>query len=273
MSAPANYIPYTNIFHHLPINKGDTIYIASNIIKIISAARKAEGGGFDVNLFIDSIKNKIGNEGTLIFPAFNFELKQKDKFDISKTEPVTGLLPTEVFKRKDFKRTQNPFHSFMVWGKYANAFAAMNNKTSFGEDSPFASIHNKGAKILSIDLDFQHSNPFAHYAEEKEKVFYRTWKNYSVEYTDASGKTETREYKMFAKERGYVNNVNPLYEILKQQGAVQEIIINNVSYKIIDIDAAFTAAVKDIRENKARNICYFDGIRYLKSFFKYNPKN
>ena len=260
------YIKYSTIFNHLEINKGDIVYIASNIIKIIHAARKTEE--FDINKFIDSIQHKVGNEGTLLFPAFNFELKQQDKFDIKNTAPVTGLLPLAAFKRIDFKRTQHPLHSFMVWGKYADELAGLTNKSSFGEDSPFAFIHNKKAKLLAIDLDFQHSYPFAHYVEEQEQVPYRAWKKYNIDYIDESGNVTQRAYNMFAKKRGYVNNVNPLYEILKQQGAVKIQMINNVEYKITEVEKAFEVCQKDIQGNKARNICYFDPIVYFKSLIK-----
>jgi aminoglycoside N3'-acetyltransferase len=78
--------------------------------------------------------------------------------------------------RPDFKRTKHPIHSFSVWGKYRDKLCAMDNKSSFGLDSPFHFLYESAAQMLIIGIGFQGAFTFAHYVEEREKAFYRYFK-------------------------------------------------------------------------------------------------
>ncbi len=267
MDRNEKYIPYRELPAHLDIQEGDILYIASNILKLVHIARKNEGG-FDSNAFIDSIQHKLGKNGTILLPAFNYTLKSGQKFDIKKTEPITGALSLAVFRRKDFRRTTHPLHSFMVWGKYADHLVNRNNKSSFGPDSPFAFLHEKEAKMLSLDLDLQHSLAQAHYIEEMENVYYRKMKSYKFDYVDSNGHSEKKEYLLFAKKRGFVNDVNPLYNVFEKEGISKEKVLNGVSFKITYLAKAFSIIRKDIIENNGRNIHKFSIIVFCKSLIK-----
>ena len=64
------YIPYEKIVDRLDIQQGDIIFISSDIKGLVWECRE-HGEKFDANIFIDSILNRIGGEGTLIFPTYN----------------------------------------------------------------------------------------------------------------------------------------------------------------------------------------------------------
>lgn len=226
----SHYVPYKQIAEQLELQVGDIVYVASNIVRL-SIHAKRNNESFEPGGFIDSLQNRIGQEGTLIFPAFNFSVNKQAGFDLKKTAPTTGTLPLCAFHRDDFIRTAHPLHSFLVWGKHATKLAEMSNITSFGEDSPFAFLNYSNAKMLAIDLDLQHSYSNAHYVEEAQQVDYRKWQTYSFNYMQ-NGKSENRVYKLFQKKIGWVNDLSKLTDVVNEKKMANTTIINNVDFTI-----------------------------------------
>ena len=54
------------------INKGDRIWLSSELLKIALAFKK-NGIDFDGGKLIDVVQEKIGEEGSLLIPTFSFE--------------------------------------------------------------------------------------------------------------------------------------------------------------------------------------------------------
>ena len=268
MSRIKNYTPYLEIPAKLNLQKGDVVVVSSNIIRFAYITQKHESI-FDSNLFIEKLQEIIGPEGTLIFHAFNFNLKSGSAFDIKYTKPTTtGALSLAAFKRSDFKRTQNPLHSFLVWGKYADHLIALNNKSSFGADSPFAFFKQYGAKKLSIDLDLVSTLTFTHHVEELEKVNYRYWKKYLINYTDEAGITNWREYFLYGKKLGYENVINPLLPEFIKQNAIEHYKFNTVSFNVIDLEKSYNIIQNDLQNNEGKNIYKFSFKVFIKNSVK-----
>ena len=63
-------------FRHLlkdfNLNKGDTIMLVSDVSFLLHTYKK-NNKYFDINLFIDSVLEKIGKEGTLLIPTYNYD--------------------------------------------------------------------------------------------------------------------------------------------------------------------------------------------------------
>ena len=57
---------FCDFVDNLKINKGDVLYVASDITRIL-LYYKSKNMSFDPNEFIDFLFLKIGEEGTLIF--------------------------------------------------------------------------------------------------------------------------------------------------------------------------------------------------------------
>lgn len=162
---------YISFASQLPLEKGDILFIASDI-KQMALDCRSSGGKFDVNAFIESFQDVL-SEGTLIIPSYTDYLKNGEIFDYVKSKPSTGALANKVQRRKDFIRTKDPLHSVFAWGKHADEIANINSDTTLGKGSIFDFLQLKNAKMICIDVDFQNSLTFVHYIEEKEKVNYR----------------------------------------------------------------------------------------------------
>ena len=109
-------IPYLELARNLKISSGSTVFISSDISRLAFEALE-NNIDFNVNEFIDIIQDKIGNEGTLLFPVYNWDFCHGIPFNYNKTVGKTGLLGNAALKREDFKRTKNALYSFAVWGK------------------------------------------------------------------------------------------------------------------------------------------------------------
>jgi aminoglycoside 3-N-acetyltransferase len=258
---------YLSIATQCGLVHGETIYLATNITRIALYAKKNKEK-FNTEDFIHSFTKIIGQEGTLMIPAFNHHLKTNEKFDYLKTPPETGIIAQTAMRMKEFKRTNHPLHSFFVWGKNQSELCRMNNKTSFGSDSPFAYLFQNNATMLVIDLDLQSSLTFAHFSEELEKVKYRKWKSVPIKYTDENSRQEIKIFRQFRKKPGFINNVNPMLKIFLENGAAEKYMIHQIPIIKLQLSKVHSLIKSDIHNNKAKNIVYFSYRNWMKDIIK-----
>jgi aminoglycoside 3-N-acetyltransferase len=249
------YISYPNIVEYLNIQKGDRLLVASDVTRLaFEAARHHED--FNSDRFIDALQVKVGDEGTLLFPTYNWGFCTGKPFDYKRTESLTGALSRSASRRKDFRRTKHPIYSFAVWGKDAERLCSLNNKSSFGSDSPFHYLREEAAKMLMIDTDYQHALTFVHYVEQWEKVDYRYEKTFTGMYIDEDGKARMDSYSMYVRDldRGVVTNLYGIGEKIDQLASSEYQVFNGIPFRLISLADAFTVIQEDIRNNEAKNL-------------------
>ncbi len=261
------YISYLKIADQFDIQPGDVLLIASDITRLAFYAKRKEKK-FDINAFIDQFLNKLSSEGTLILPAYNFNLLSGQVFDIRKTTPVTGSFSISAFRRDDFKRTWHPLHSFMVWGKYADQLCQLRNISSFGLDSPFAKFLEWKSKMLFIETNVAEAFTFTHFVEELNKVFYRKYSTVKIHYIHENNSEEELEFMIYRKRFGWTMQLDMLQGLL-EKSVLNKKMINGVEFSMLHLEKAFPVIWNDITENKARNIARFD----LKLYFRDLAKN
>lgn len=257
----SNYTKLAEIVRQLNINRGDTVLISSDMKKILFQCL-SHGDETDLNVFLESLMAVVGEEGTILIPTYNWDFCKGVTFDYKKTPCKTGSLGKVALKRNDFIRTRHPIYSFAVWGKDAKKLYEMDNKDSFGQDSPFAYLKEVKAKNIFIDVSYQNSFTFAHYVEEWEgKVPYRYVKDFTAGYIDEQGVEETRTYSMFVRNLDmdvYVT-IDPMEEIFAAHHAVQNYLINEVQIRVLELDKAYKLMRDDVLYNKCRNLCTYKG--------------
>ncbi len=260
------YIPYQEIVNQLELEEDDVLLIASDISKLAYNTFKNKEK-FNSNFFVDSFKQKLKN-GTLLFPAFVDNFKEGDIFDKYTTEPEMGALSKLTFERVDFIRSSDPLHSFTVVGKYADDISEIKCKSTFGNDSVFAFLKEKKAKMLLIDIDLQHSFTFAHYVEEKFRVNYRKYTDINFKTINESGKLIDEKIHFYGKKNGIVNTLNKLEKLFIERGAMGKIEINGCVFSLIYLESAYEIMKDDIQNNKAINMYSFDFKEYVRSSIK-----
>lgn len=209
----------TDLWKRSDVNDGDMLLIHSNIKRTLLNARR-KGVFLTPKNILQSFINAIGDEGTLLFPLFNFDYTTKKKFDFKNTPSHMGALTEEARKHKGSIRTGHPIYSFAVLGKNRNLFEKVDNESGYGKDSPFGILHKEGGKIACLDLEDQDCMTFYHYVEESLLVDYRYFKTFYGEYTDLNGNKREKGYKIYVRnlEKGVLTNVNPTGELMWKQG-------------------------------------------------------
>lgn len=246
----------------LPITSEDTVFVSSDLFKLALACHQQKIK-FSANLLIDALLAQLPN-GTLVIPAYTDDLKSGDCFDIRHSKPNTGALSMACFKRPEFIRTSDPFHSFFVAGVQKENFANLNNQSTFGTDSGFAILHKLNAKAIFIDVTLQDSFTFVHYCEEKLKIKYRKFKAHQIHYTFNTGEESLITHQFFTRKKGYVCNFHQLENQLGKRDILKSHSWLNSTIKFANYNELYDFISEDIVQNKAKNLHKFSFYEYFR---------
>ncbi len=256
-----SYIPLRELANKLHLYSGENLFVTSDVKRLLYSLVE-NGDETDLNILIEGIQSILGPEGTLVFPTFNWAFCKGTAYDHYKTPCKTGSLGKLALQRDDFRRTKHPIYSFAVWGKGTQDMCSIDNKSSFGADSPFTYMMEKDFNNLFIDKDLMHSFVFVHYVEENNgPVPYRYLKDFTAEYTDENGETSVRTYSMNVRDldMDVQNRIDPFEPDFKAAGVEEEFLINDIEYKLINLRGAYPIIAQDVRNNKSRKVCSYIG--------------
>ena len=245
----------TAILEALLVREGKMLLVSSDLTGLaLQAAARSER--FSADELLDRLKEKVGHSGTLLLPTFNFDFCDGKPFDLRRSPSRTGALSAAALVREDFQRTHHPIHSFAVWGKERDTLCRLDNRSSFGPDSPFAYLHKNAAEMLIIGLGYQGAFTFVHYVEETESVPYRLHKEFRAPYVDAKGREEVRAYSMYVRDLtcGVDSAVDPIGELLEEKRIAESTQVFGVPIRRIRLAEAYEVIAKDIHQNRGRRL-------------------
>ncbi|MEP0860027.1 MAG: AAC(3) family N-acetyltransferase [Ignavibacterium sp.] len=124
---------------------------------------------------INSLKDIVTSNGSIIFPTFTYCFKKSagdyEIFDPENSKSKVGLL-SETFRLSEgVIRTSSPTHSFALWGKIKNDIDETNSPESpLGRESVLDWLtHQQNSFVLMLGTDFS-SLSYGHYLEVISKV-------------------------------------------------------------------------------------------------------
>lgn len=259
---------YWKEFHEaldgIGIGKGDILYVASDITRILVQARreleikdKTEQNEF-IDRLIDELKKHITEEGTILFPVYSWAFCKGQKYDYYKTQGEVGALNNYVLNnRKDFKRTYHPIYSFMVWGKDSKMLLDMRNQDSWGVASPFEYLKVSGGKELDLSVTLLRSLTFKHYVEQAVGVPYRHFKYFLSEYIDENGNSEIKCFSMYVRDLAVkLESVQDLSFFIEKKAA-QKTNFREWDISVLEFEKAYDIIAEDLRFNNGQNIYKF----------------
>ena len=255
-----DFIDNELLIKSLKIKKGDIVFFTSNITSIAFDAAMNKKA-FDINLIINLLIEKIGENGTLLFPVYNWDFCAGKPFDYKNTISKTGLIGNEALKRKDFKRTKNALYSFAVWGKDKDFLCSLDPVISLGRNTVFEYLHRNNAINVVLDVAFSDHYTICHYVEQLLGVPYRYNKYFKSDYIDEHGNVSRKTYSMSVRylELDVQGNADALYEEFLRLGAAYEEKIGRHTISYIDIAKSIPLIEKDILENNAAMQAQFKG--------------
>lgn len=245
------------------ITSGDTIYVASDIryfIYTITSKYGVDEVEKALDVLTNTLQETVGSEGTILFPVFSWDFCRGKGFDYYKTQGEVGTYSNWILNnRKDFRRTQHPMYSFMVWGKKTDLFCNMSNQDAWGVASPFYYLMKNGGKQLDFNVESYKGLTFIHCIEQWVKVPYRHYKYFYGKYTDANGNTEIRTYSMYVRDLDVYEHSKTTHQYLIENGAAVETIWNDNKLTVVDIAKCYDVVKEDIiSSDGANNLSFKD---------------
>lgn len=254
------YVPYEKILGCIDrIEQGDIVYVISDILQLVKASRE-HGEQFDRDIFIDTLIDKVGKDGTILIPAFHWGFCKGKAFDYFNTPSETGALGNAALKRKDFKRTKHPIYSFAVWGKDKEKLFDMDPKSSWGKGTVFEYLVENRAKSFVIGLPTIAGNTIFHHAEQMAGVPFRFHKDFTADYIDWDGKRQKKIYSQYVRYLDYTveEHTAPMDHILEAMNISNTQIINEIPFRTALSKEMYDLIVMDIRYNDCRNTYIYD---------------
>lgn len=256
-------IGYDEILSKLEgVQPGDTLYVVSDILQLSIYCREQKVR-FDINRFLDSILEKVGTDGTVLIPTFNWGFCKGETFDRKKTVSKTGALGNAALKRPDFKRTRHPLYSFAVWGKQQEKLTEMDPVDSFGEGTVFEYMYEQEARVLVIGLPALQGTTYIHHVEQVVGVPYRYHKEFRAPYVDSEGAADEKTYRMYVrdleKDPKHIQGFRPLEEKMRAEGLIHTRQYCGVDFSTLGVRDLHEAVKEDILNNDSRNLYVYHG--------------
>lgn len=154
----------------LGIQKGDILIVHSSMDGLTAV----DAAPMD---YINYLLGVVGEEGTLVFPAFP-SLNRPDLFPRNldeiptyipaRTPSWTGLLPNVFCMYPGVKRSEFPYNSLAAKGKYAEEMMKDNilAQVPHGKNTPWEFCVEHHAKVLFLGVEMERSNTLLHVAED-----------------------------------------------------------------------------------------------------------
>jgi aminoglycoside 3-N-acetyltransferase len=240
------------------IERGDIVLLHSAIGRTMRMVKRIDAAA-DTHTILKSFLDAVGPEGTLLLPLFNFGFANGEAFDMRTTPSTMGALSETGRQREGAVRTGHPIYSFAAIGADSDAFEGVNNRSGYGEDSPFGMLRAMGGKIAVLDLDDQNSMTFYHHVEEMKAVPYRYFKTFFGPYTAMDGTLSMEAYCLYVRDltAGVLTHVNRCGEAMWRAGLYKgERPGQGAGLRVIEARAMYDFVAEVIESDRAFGTLY-----------------
>jgi len=240
---------FDRLFDECNIIRDDKILVSSDILKILIYCKKNQKK-FQLTELINNLKKRIGKNGTIMFPTFNWDFCNGHDFNYYNTPSKSGSLSNCALKEISFKRSSNPIYSFAVSGKDKDYICGLEHRSCFGLNSPFGYLLENKGKCLFIGMDYKDGFTFVHVAEEAVGVNFRYFKEFSGNYINKDDKKIFSKYKMYVRKENskYVTGINKKLDgILIKKKAYKKASFEEINIGVLDIKKTYEVMVNALR--------------------------
>ena len=210
------------LFKVLNINNSDNILLHSNSAGLLQYSKSYGKKNQLFNNFFNSLLSRLGKNGTLVVPTYNYDFAKGKQYDYDKKNSQVGDLSNFFLKKKGVKRSYEPIFSHAIKGKLVNKMLKSNINNCFGKNSIFEKFKLYNFKIFGFCC-LLNSMTFLHYIENEMKVKYRFNKKFrSIYIKDGKSKTFTLKYFVGKKKIKYNIRHNNVEKVFKNKNNFRE---------------------------------------------------
>jgi aminoglycoside N3'-acetyltransferase len=148
--------------------------------------------------------------------------------------------------RPEAQRSPHPLQSVAAIGKHAADLAGRDTPCAFDPAGPFDRLLELDFKLLLLGAGVQFTS-MIHYCEQRARVPYRYWKDFTGLVRPIGGEWQTKTYRMFARDLTLDPQVSsaPVQRLLEERGlwAAQKL---NYGWVCLCRLADFVTAAEDL---------------------------
>ena len=170
MRAHYNISDIRNALNCIPIHKGDTLFIHSNLgfFGFLDGVNNSDGL---CQAFFDELMRVLGENGTIIVPTFTYSFPRKEIFDPFDPVREMGIFSEWIRRHPDSHRSLDPSYSVAGIGKFSEELTWNAPENSFDENSFFGRFHEADGVVLNLNFDA--GSTLLHFIERQMNVPYR----------------------------------------------------------------------------------------------------
>ena len=227
--------------------------LASIHIDAIGLIRLGRTNEERLNHFNEIITFAESIGANIMIPTFSYTFPKNEIFDILETPSDVGLVTEFIRKCHPYKRTIDPFFSYLVFGKYGLEHFEVRDYECFGDNSMIGNLFSQNGYICCIGNIFHNTPTEVHYIEKLLSVEYRSDKVFHGVIRDREGKCNPQKTIFYC--RRYVNKLFPdmtrLDKDLKEAGLFDFWRAENVDFEIqaISVQQLYSIIKNKIAEN------------------------
>lgn len=266
---------FINVLKRLGIKKGDVVFVHSDISvfgKLLMFDKKLL-----LQTLIDSIKESVGEEGTIIMPTFTYSFDKNETYNIKSTKSTVGVMTEYFRKQREVSRTIHPSHSVAVGGKHKKSLLSI-SKDTFDKNSIFGKLHKLNGKLIFFGTPFHEACTFIHYIEQMHKVPYRYMRKYKGKIIK-DGREYEDEFSFYYKYSFFYTSMLKLETHLLERGLLKKVKVGEGYTSVIEsgdllkeglrlLDKDIYFFLKNEGVFRMFNICICPFLKYAPSFVK-----
>jgi aminoglycoside N3'-acetyltransferase len=169
------------LFDQLEVQKGQLLYLTVDMSRIplpaypvkLSAVAYRKRQQKWCHFLLKSIKERIGEEGTLIMHSFSYRYAGGQPFVLEETPSEVGPFTEFLLRQPKCIRSLHPMFSCCGIGPLAKLVLEGCGKSGFGPTSPFQRLHDLGAYFVALGTTIGKSMTYLHHLEQLYGVTHR----------------------------------------------------------------------------------------------------
>lgn len=157
---------------------------------------------------LKTFQQLLGNEGTLVVPAYSFSAYNNEVFDPLLSKSIVGIVGETARKMPGFHRTIHPIYSHALWGRNTEKLLKQDFTTCFGPNSFFDILFNLPDTYILVVGTSLSAMAFYHYYDQYFKAPGRFLKKFNAK-VKLDGEIRNIEFDSYVKdyENFYVGNL------------------------------------------------------------------
>lgn len=238
-------LDFANALEDLGIRRGDTVCVQS---QLYSLGKSVISRNDFMEIIVRAIQYVIGEEGTLLMPAFSYSFCKGSDYDIQLSPSDVGILTEYFRKMPDVWRTKHPIFSFSIWGKRTREFLSL-PITSFDENSVYGHMIANNDKLLFLGAPVGYT--FYYMAEEYVRVSHRFYKNFEGNIIDHNEKYKVSvPYYVRKLDRKSTESERKINNFLFQNKYQSKIDFSKGTITLAETQKVFDKLVEKLLENE-----------------------